>query len=70
MSTPIKPRQLTKATSGAAAPLTKAEQAMLLSFRTMDDTGREHIAIIAKTIAENHPCRPRPLLQLIKGGAT
>ena len=46
-------------------PLTKAEQAMLKSFRATDNRGREDIAEIALAIAELNPGVPRPVLRLV-----
>lgn len=54
----------------AALPLTKAEQAMLLSFRAMDDVGRRQIELLANGVARRHPRQPLPALRLIVGGAT
>jgi hypothetical protein len=55
--------------SAPAAALTKEEQAMLLSFRTMDARGKSDIAKLAARLAERHPHVPRPTLRLVSGGA-
>lgn len=70
MSAPKKPTRPTEVKHVAAPPLTKEEESMLQSFRTMDARGKADIAKLAARLAIRHPHIPRPTLRLVSGGAT
>jgi hypothetical protein len=69
MSAPIKPNRPAEVKHVAAPPLTKEEESILHSFRTMDARGKTDIAKLAARIAERHPNVPRPTLRLVSRGA-
>jgi hypothetical protein len=60
---------LTSAPVQATPPLTKDEESMLQSFRTMDARGKSDIAKLAARIAKLNPGVQRPTLHLVGGGA-